>query len=325
MKSPATSVSFPAMSTTVEITGVGVGPREVDRAGALGRNLAQEWEALFSRFQPDSQLCRLNVAAGEAVQVNGVFLDLLETARTAVLRTEGRFDPSILPALEATGYVQSIERVRNDSSLLAGNRLPAMGPEGWAKVRLDRSGSAVALPYGMRIDLGGIAKGAFVDHLASSLRSWPGGCVDAGGDLFIWGSPPEGDTWRIGIEDPLHPGAEALVAEIPGSPGVGVASSGVYRRRWTVNERVVHHLIDPRTGSPLITAIASLTAFASSATRAEIASKAMLVSSTGSAIPDLFDATLAVLIYDDGHIATLEGTTAHGYANKHAGPARRSA
>jgi len=52
-----TSAAFPAMSTMVEITGVGVTAREVTRAAALGRCLVQQWEAWFSRFQPDSQLC----------------------------------------------------------------------------------------------------------------------------------------------------------------------------------------------------------------------------------------------------------------------------
>jgi thiamine biosynthesis lipoprotein len=177
----------------------------------------------------------------------------------------------------------------------------------------------------MRIDLGGIAKGAFVDRLASGLGSWSGGCIDAGGDLFVWGSPPEGDSWRIGIEDPCRPETEVLVAEVRGAAGVGVATSGIYRRRWAADERTAHHLIDPRTGSPLITDIASLTAFASCATRAEIATKALMVSATGSGNSDLFDATVAVLVHADRHMATLQGDTSHACSNSRTWPARRAA
>lgn len=321
----APSAVLPAMSTTVEITGVGVEPGEVARAVQLGRRLAQEWEAQFSRFRPDSQLCRLNAAGGAPVQVEDVFLNLLETARAAVFRTEGRFDPSILPALEAAGYDRSIEHVRATPSLVAGKCRPAMGPEGWAEVRINRGRNEASLPQAMRIDLGGLAKGAFVDRLASEFGSWPGGCIDAGGDLFVWGSPPEGDAWRIAIEDPRHPDVEALVADVRDSAGVGVATSGTYRRCWTVNNRTAHHLIDPRTGCSLLTGVASLTAFAPNVTSAEIAAKALLVSTTGCGSPELFDATFAVLIHDDGRIATLPGDTSHGCSNSHTRPARRPA
>ena len=193
------------MSTTIEITGVGVPEREVTRAAELGRRLAQKWEAQFSRFQPDSQLCRLNAAGGAAVRVEEDVLNLLETAKEAVRRTGGRFDPSILPALEAIGYDRSIEHVRATPRRATSEPLPAAGPQGWENVQIDRARGEVQLPPGMRIDLGGVAKGAFVDRLARELGSWPGGSIDAGGDLLVWGTPPDGDHWRIGIEDPFHP------------------------------------------------------------------------------------------------------------------------
>jgi FAD:protein FMN transferase len=325
MATLATSVAFPAMSTMVEITGIGVPAREVTSAAALGRCLAQKWEAWFSRFQPDSQLCRLNAAWGAAVRVEDDVLDLLETVKAAVRRTAGRFDPSILPALEATGYDRSIEHIRSTPPRTTGDACPAAGLQGWESARIDRARGEIQLPPGMRIDLGGVAKGAFVDRLARELGSWPGGCIDAGGDLLVWGVPPDGDYWRIGIEDPFHIETEMLVANVRGSNRIGAATSGTYRRHWSIGERMVHHLIDPGTGFPLVDGVQSLTAFASDVTSAEIASKALMVAATGSGNTELFGATIAVLIHADGHVETLQKDLSNAYPISYARTARRSA
>jgi thiamine biosynthesis lipoprotein len=299
------TATFPTMSTTVQITGVGVPAREVARAATLGHRLSQQWEGWFSRFQPNSQLSRLNAAGGAAVPVAADVLALLETVKAAVCHTGGRFDPSVLPALEAIGYDRSIECLRSLPRLAAGEPRPAAGPQGWESVRIDRARGEAQLPAGMRIDFGGVAKGAFVDRLASELRSWPGGCVDAGGDLLVWGVPPDGDRWRIGIEDPLQPDREALVAGVLGGSGVGVATSGTYRRRWFAGERMAHHLIDPSRGSPLADDVRSVTAFAPDVMSAEIATKALMVAATESSIPGTFGATMAVLIHADGRTEAL--------------------
>jgi thiamine biosynthesis lipoprotein len=316
---------FPAMSTTVQIMGVGVTAREVASAAALGRGLSQQWEEWFSRFRPDSQLNRLNAAAGAAVRVEVDVLNLLETVKVAVRRTGGRFDPSVLPALEAIGYDCSIECLRSSRRLVSGEPRPAAGPQGWDSVRIDRKRGEVQLPPGMRIDLGGVAKGVFVDRLALEVSSWPGGCINAGGDLLVWGAPPDGDSWRIGIEDPFHPAAEVLVADVSSSRRIGVATSGTYRRRWSAGERMVHHLIDPSTGIPLVDDVQSLAVFASDVTSAEIASKALMVAATESRLPELFGATIAVRIHADGHIESIQEDLTDGCSITYLRQNRRSA
>lgn len=324
MAALATS-AFSAMSTMIEIIGVGVPAREVVRLAELGRRQAQKWEALFSRFRPDSQLCRLNAAGGAVVRVGEDVLNLLERAKEAVRRTGGRFDPSILPALEATGYDRSIERVMATPRLATGEPRPAAGLQGWESVRIDRARGEVQLLPGMRIDLGGVAKGAFVDRLALEVSSWPGGCIDAGGDLLVWGTPPDGDSWRIGIEDPFHPATEVLVADVYDFSRIGVATSGTYRRCWSARERLVHHLIDPSSGVPLVDDVRSLTTFAPDVTSAEIASKALMVAATGSGIPELFGATAAVLIHADGQIESMQEDPSNVCSISYARPAHRSA
>jgi thiamine biosynthesis lipoprotein len=284
------------MGTTVTLTGVGVEPDHFRRALGEARTLADAWEDRFSRFRPASQLGRLNAAGGEASTVDLTVLDLLETARAAVHRTGGRFDPSILPGLEAAGYDVDFARMRERTATLDRPAVPAAGVDAWRRVRIDRARGEVTLLPGMRIDLGGIAKGAFVDALAGRLAGWPGGCVDAGGDLRVWGAAPTAEGWVVGIEDPSRP--ESDLARVGAAPPLcaAVATSSPNRRRWVINGEARHHLIDPATGLPLALPVASMTVLAPTATAAEVATKALLVAAARGEAPDLVDGTLAASV-----------------------------
>jgi thiamine biosynthesis lipoprotein len=302
------------MSTMIEITGIGIHERDLECGAGLGRRLAEDWERRFSRFRRDSVLSRLNASKGRAISVDDTLIDLLETATLAVRRTAGRFDPSVLPALEAIGYDRSIERLRGSPASAIRHSQPALGRAGWDRVRIDRNRGEASLPPGMRIDLGGIAKGAFVDRLAAELADWPGGSIDAGGDLWVWGEAPHGDAWAIGIEDPFQPERDLLVALLPAAVGIGIATSAAHRRCWSIGDCRLHHLIDPRTGLPVADGIRGATAFAPALTAAEIATKALMIAATEPPIVDLFGASAAVLAYLDGRVDILAERTRDGGA-----------
>jgi thiamine biosynthesis lipoprotein len=288
------------MGTTVTLTGVDVDPDGFRDALDGARALADAWEDRFSRFRPGSQLSRLN--AEGAAEVDATFLDLLETARAAALRTGGRFDPAILPALEAAGYDATFDTVRQRTATLARAARPTAGIDAWRRVRIDRAGGTVTLPPGMRIDLGGIAKGAFVDALAAHLGGWPGGCVDAGGDLRVWGRAPAGDGWVAGIEDPVRAGHDLAAVALAPPLCVAIATSSPNRRHWEVNGETRHHLIDPATGRSLALPVASVTVLAPTATAAEVATKAVLVGIARGEAPDLVDGTLAATVDHAGQL-----------------------
>lgn len=286
--------SFPAMSTTVEITGVEVAPAEVDAAAARGQALFEAWDRAFSRFRLDSELSMLNAAGGRPVTVSDMFLAVLDVALAGAALTGNRFDPAILPALERAGYDRDIAEVTSRATPVT-PLPPAPAHRAVHEIEIDRRSRTVKLPAGMRIDLGGIAKGAFVDRLAAELAHWPGGCVDAGGDLRVWGVPPSGDRWVIGIEDPTDPDLDLAVAEIR-SFEIGIATSGTNRRRWLVGNREVSHLIDSATGRPIPGPIRSATAIAKTVAAAEIAAKALLVAEARGERLQLFGCEQAVLL-----------------------------
>jgi thiamine biosynthesis lipoprotein len=295
---------FRAMGTTIELTGVGVSAATVQDAARRGQRLADAWERTFSRFRPDSELSRLNAASEQKVPVSEVFLAVLDLALAGTRQTAGRFDPTILPALEAAGYDRDFDAMRSRS--LVPTTPPPPDPAGMDGIELDRQRRTVRLPRGVRLDLGGIAKGAFVDRLAAELADWPGGCVDAGGDLFLWGTPPSGPSWIVGIEDPARPEGDRLVAEVR-RPTIGVATSGTHRRRWQTGSREANHLIDPSTGHPLGGCARSATAFAARTTAAEIATKGLLIAAARREPPSADGSAVAVVVFEDNELEIIAG------------------
>lgn len=302
--------AFGAMSTSVALTGVGVPETAMAQATERARQLADAWEQRFSRFRPDSLLCRLNAADGQPIPADATFRAVLERAALAVRQTDGRFDPAMLPALEAAGYDRDIDQVRASPPDFAPAPISPLtsGPEAWAMVRIDHEAGVVALPRGMRIDFGGIAKGAFVDLLAAEFAHWPGGSVDAGGDAVVWGEAPDGRAWHIGVEDPRVPEQDVLTLDVPSGSRAGIATSGTQRRRWHAGGHEVHHLIDPRTGKPAVSSLLSVTALAATVASAEVAAKAVLLGAASPPITELYGASVAVLIAENGHVEIVQQT-----------------
>jgi thiamine biosynthesis lipoprotein len=267
--------SFPAMSTVVQIIGVDVSSDDIREAERLGSDLADIWDRTFSRFQPDSELSRLNDRHGRPMATSQLLRDVLERALEGARLTGNRFDPTILPALEQAGYDRDIAEVRR-GSCTRGPAPDAVLVNQPDSIEIDHAAGIVRIPSGIRIDLGGIAKGAFVDRLADAMHAWPGGCVDAGGDMRVWGIPPGGDHWIVGVEDPGQQEVDCAVLDVCW-PKIAIATSGTNRRRWRIDGRDAHHIIDPATGQPLAGPLQSATAIARTAVSAEIASKAILV------------------------------------------------
>jgi thiamine biosynthesis lipoprotein len=298
------SRQFRAMNTDVEIIGVGVNQEEVASATREAEHKAATWERMFSRFRPDSTLSAVNAAMGQEIAVEPAFAEVLDRARRAVAETDGIFDPTIVSDLEALGYDRTFDQI--DPASCLPNRARRRPGAGWSSAVIDRDRGRVRLPAGMRLDFGGIAKGAFVDRIARQLSAWPGGCVNAGGDMVIWGEAPDGGSWQVGIEDPASPGRALMSLAIEPGAGVGVATSGTNRRQWVVGTERRHHLIDPATGRPVQTWLASVSVLAASATDAEISAKSLLIGSARNGKPRLVHGELAVLVDQESGVWTWE-------------------
>lgn len=127
-------------------------------------------------------------------------------------------------------------------------------------------GSRIELEPGVRIDLGGIAKGYAAERAAEVLGTAGACLVNAGGDIAT-----RAGSWPVGVET----GGALLTLELTG--GGALATSGRDRRRWRRNGRELHHLIDPRTDAPADTDLLRVTVVATDAVEAEVAAKALFL------------------------------------------------
>jgi thiamine biosynthesis lipoprotein len=255
------------MGCTVHLMVGGGDPRLLDWALDTLALLERTW----SRFRPDSELSQLNEGAGRWCPVTPTLLLALERAAQLWQVTGGAFDPTMLSALERAGYDTSFERVRdNDDEPVAAE--PATG---FGAVQIDVAGSAVLCPTGVRLDLGGIGKGLAADLVAEGLvsRGATSVLVSLGGDIRVAGTPPE-SGWVIPIEDPFCEQRTAFNVAL--ASGAVVTSTTQLRTWWRGGHRM-HHLIDPRTGSPADTGVVAVVASGAETWRVEGLAKASLI------------------------------------------------
>lgn len=253
------------MGTNVRIVLTEGDPALLDR----GFRRIAELEATWTRFDPRSELARLNRAAGARRQVGPDLFTLLDHAATAWTRTAGAFDPTVHDALVALGYDRTIEAVRAAPH----PPRPARAVPGCAGIVLDPTTRTVELPVGVTVDPGGLGKGLAADIVATELRALGavGVLVDVGGDLRAIGDAPDDGGWVLAV-DHGHGDIGRFAVD-----GGGIATSSVLGRRWRSGIEEVHHLLDPVTGRPVHPVFASVTVVAATAVDAEIATKAVLV------------------------------------------------
>ena len=255
----------------------------------------------LTRFEPASELSRLNQRAGATVAVSQIMVEAIAAALHAAQISEGLVDPTVLPQLEQAGYAHSraglepadLEAAIGAAPVRRGARARPAGE--WRTIELDAAGRIVRLPAGVRLDLGGSAKGLAVDIAARMLANAPAFAVDAGGDIRLGGTHPAPRTVRI--EHPLTgETAHELIRN-----RAAIATSGLRTRIWHTAEGYAHHLIDPAGETPAWTGVIQATALAPTALEAETLAKTALLLG-----PDHGHALLArhggALILDDGEL-----------------------
>ena len=248
---------FRSMGMTVEV--VGASDAELARI----ESLFEERDRAFSRFRPDSELSRVNAAAGRPALVSPLLASMVELALAASEQTDGLVDPSLGAALVSAGYDRDFESLRADPRP-PGPALPS------ARRRIVLAGRLLAVPAGVELDLNGVVKARTVDEALALVRG--DGWVSAGGDLATRG------PLTVGL-----PGGEA-VRLVRG----GLATSGADRRRWRRGGEEQHHLIDPRTGRPARSPWLQVTVCGASCVSADVAAKAAFL--LGEEGPDWLDA-----------------------------------
>ena len=246
------------------------GPSHTDEeAFAATIDFLGHLESRWSRFLTDSDVTRLNNAAGVPVEVDPTSVTLVTTMIEAWRVTDARFDPSVLPALVAAGYDTSLVDSHHVTALPGRHAEP--GPAilvDMGDIEIDPEENVIALPLGLVIDPGGIGKGLAADLAVARLldQGSRGALVSIGGDMAMRGTPPtllsdhhESKAWTVHVEQPdTGDGNLCTLAVDIG----GVATSSTHSRRWVNNGRTRHHLIDATRGTESETDLATATIIA---------------------------------------------------------------
>jgi FAD:protein FMN transferase len=288
---------FRAMGSDAHLVVVGGSQDLLDRAVRRIEALEQRW----SRFIDSSEICELNRHAGTDLLVSADTVLLVERAIEAWRLTGGGFDPTVLGSVLRAGYDVSFDE-------MPGNRQAARSTStlliGCTDIHID--GDTVRLPAGTGFDPGGIGKGLAADIVIGEVLAGGavGACVNLGGDLRVAGRSPHAESWTIAVEDPWTSEPIALVGLNAGA----VATSTTLRRRWNVDGRPRHHLIDPATGDPSDSDVVQTTVIAGEAWMAEVMAKAILLRGSERAFDIVDDSQVAALTIDGaGVVRTTPG------------------
>ena len=304
-----TSVDLAAWSTRVRV--VVTDPSAASAAASVTRAWLDRVDRACSRFREDSDLARVNAAAGASVPVGQTLVVALQAALEAARVTDGLVTPTVGDALCSAGYDRSFPLIGGSSP----SDLPRpAGPDevfeghaapDWRLVEVDPARATVRLPLGCRLDLGSTTKAWAADVLAEDLAKGLG-CgvlVDLGGDVVVAGAPPA-EGWLVQVVDgPVSSGVGPLVHIVDGA----LATSSTVVRRWVSRGRERHHIIDPRTGIPSDDLWRTVTVSAASCLDANVASTACVVLAADG--PSwLCEVGLAArLVRRDGLVLTLNG------------------
>lgn len=291
--------TFAAMGGTLEVQLPDSPPGQVGAVAALFAS----YEQTMSRFRADSELTALNASAPAPFRASPVLFDAVSQALAWACVTDGVFDPTMLDALEASGYDRPFDIVERHQQARPRQRHRTMR---WRDIELDHERQVISMPEGVRIDLGGIGKGYTVDAAIALLGLRPNALVNASGDLFAAGPGPDGDGWYVGVQHPLRAQQDVATLRLSGR---AVATSGVTHRHWSAGGEERHHLLDPRTGECTRNGVVSATVLARTATEADVLAKCICILGAAAGLRFLarFDGCEALVVKDDGGIVTSPG------------------
>ncbi|SEL24469.1 FAD:protein FMN transferase [Ruminococcus albus] len=287
-----------AMDTYMTITAYG-------QNGKKGIEAAQKeitkLEKLWSVTDENSEIYTLDHSGGTEVPVSAETEELLNFAIDMHWQTKGALDITLYPVLRAWGFTTGEYCVPDDSEISA--LLECKGVE-----RISVGNGKAYIPKNTEIDLGAVAKGCAGDAAAKALKEHgvTSALLDLGGNIQTIGdAKPDGTKWKVGIRDPFGEGSIGTLA-------VGecaVITSGGYERFFEKDGVIYKHILDPETGRPADSGLASVTVIGKEGRLCDALSTSLYVMGLDDACAywrDSVDLEM-ILISDDGGVYVTEG------------------
>ncbi len=292
------------MGTRVDITVTAeseeIGYINIEEALAEIRKVEQR----ISSWNPDSETSKINAQAGiRPVEVSPELFNLLQRAVKISELTQGAFDIT-------TGALDTLWRFDGSvSSLPTKQELERVLPlVGYRQLVLDPEARTAYLPRrGMKINLGGIGKGYAADRAKDLMlnKEVPGGMINMGGDITVWGSKASGEKWLLGVADPLRVGQ--ILSWIPLIES-SVAMARPMQQYIEYNGLRYGRVFRPDTGEP-VRGIRQVTVLARSAELSDALATALCVMGPdqGIRMVEQLGDTEAIVVDSDGFLYWTSG------------------
>ncbi len=294
-EAPATSAAF-IMDTMVTQTAYG---HNAKAAMAEVETMLAENEARLSLYNTESEIAAINAAAGKGGAVVSPETAAL-LAHTLELQpgTGGAFAVTIAPLTLAWGVTTNAPRIVPQAEI---DRLLTLVND--AAVQVD--GNRVTLPAaGMALDLGGVAKGAACGEAAEiyEANGVESALLSIGGNVYARGVKPDGAPWVVGFRNPAAGEGEAgYIASFPLTNST-IAVSGGYERYFEENGTRYIHILNPQTGRPAESDIASVGVVSEDGAFADMMSTALFVQGLGTALRQMENGLIAIVLDNDGNL-----------------------
>jgi len=273
------------MGTTYHVKVISTVLRPTGSLQARIEKRLEEINESMSAFMEGSEISRFNAmeGAGETLAVSDDFFTVLQAARRLYNLTGGAWDGTVLPLVDLWGFgPDGFSGVVPDREEIEG-RLDMVGFSG---IIFGKGQTLSKTRPGLRLDLASIAKGYGVDVLAGLLRDlgYRNFLVEVGGEVLAEGVRKDGKNWRVGINNPRIEAAFDDVYHVVALAGKALATSGDYRNFFEMDGRRYSHVIDPRTGYPVVNGVVSTSVIADTCTLADGLATAMMVMGADDAI-----------------------------------------
>lgn len=230
-------------------------------------------DSSLSSYKPESVLSKVN--RNQSVQLDDYFRQVFSKAMEIAEKTEGAFDPTVAPLVNAWGF--GFTNKADVTPEMVDSILQFVGHR---KVRLEKD-RVQKDDVRLMLDFSAIAKGYAVDKVAEFIHD--AGCenylVEIGGEVVARGFNPSGKHWRIGINEPNdnEPAVSSHFEAIVSLNSRALATSGNYRNFYVENGKKFAHTIDPLSGYPVDHSLLSATVLAKSCMAADAFATALMV------------------------------------------------
>lgn len=258
-----------------------------EEAAAANKTLLDDLENKLSMYKQDSEISQVNAKAGltevRRLEVSDDTYNLLVRGKELGEQTQGLFDITIGPLSRLWNITGENPQVPSEDEITK-----TLSYVDYTQLSFDDSNHSVRLqkPF-MQIDLGGIAKGYACDKIKASMaeQGVTSATVSLGGNVLVIGKKPNGEDFSVGIRDPF--GGDNDIMGTLAAPDKILATTGAYERYFEQDGKVYHHVLDPRTGYPCETELASVTVISEDGTLADCLSTTFYIAGKQAVLDNL--------------------------------------